>query len=117
MALVIMKRWNLHFDYMYANVISYILSILWSFYWNSKFVFEDDNESKINKLLKTYVSYCFTGIILNSVFSYFLIEYLEISKMLAPFIVLILTVPANYFLNKYWTFQSRILKRGNTIGK
>ena len=29
-------------DYLVAQVIAFILSVLWSFYWNNKFVFEKD---------------------------------------------------------------------------
>ena len=108
--LFVIKRWQLHFDYIIANIVSYILSVLWSFYWNSRFVFEDDNKSKLKKLLKTYASYCFTGVFLNGVCSYVLIEYLKINKMLAPLMILVITVPCNYLLNRYWTFRSRTMK-------
>ena len=52
-------------DYLVAQVIAFILSVLWSFYWNNKFVFEKaDNEERniVHALIKTYISYAFTGL-------------------------------------------------------
>ena len=57
-------------DYIIANIISFLLSVLWSFYWNNKYVFklnEGEHRSIWKALLKTYVSYGFTGIILNNI--------------------------------------------------
>ena len=38
-------QFSLYADYLIAQVIAFILSVLWSFYWNSQFVFEVDRAS------------------------------------------------------------------------
>lgn len=100
----IFARW----DYIVANVIAFILSVLWSFYWNNKYVF-DLKSSKVAvllmALLKMYLSYGFTGIILNNVLSYIWIDVLHISKYIAPLINSVIGVPINFVLNKFWAFK------------
>lgn len=106
--LLIMKPLDVSWDYFVGNIVSFILSVLWSFYWNNKYVFTiDDGESRsIGKtLLKTYVSYGFTGIVLNNVLSWLWVSVLGISKYIAPIINLLASVPINFFINKLWAFR------------
>ena len=97
-------------DYVLAQVIAFLLSVLWSFYWNSKKVFvkqENEERSTIKALLKTYVSYSFTGLFLSSFLLVLWIEYLGMSEFIAPLLNLIITVPLNFIINKFWTFKSK----------
>lgn len=94
-------------DYLIAQVIAFILSVLWSFYWNNKYVFEDSvrNRNIVQALLKTYVSYAFTGLFLNSILAILWVQVLEINKMFAPIINLLISVPINFIMNKFWAFK------------
>lgn len=95
-------------DYLVAQVIAFILSVLWSFYWNNKFVFEKaDNEERniVHALIKTYISYAFTGLFLNSILSLLWVEVLGIPKIIAPIINLLVSVPLNFVMNKFWAFR------------
>ena len=52
-------------DYLIAQLIGFVLSVLWSFYWNNKMVFvQEEGQQRVwwKALLKTYVSYSFTGL-------------------------------------------------------
>lgn len=94
-------------DYLVAQFIGFVLSVLWSFYWNNKFVFQD-SEGKRNlwqALLKTYMSYAFTGLFLNSILSLLWVEVFQWSKMIAPMINLLVSVPLNFIMNKFWAFK------------
>ena len=96
-------------DYLVAQVIAFVLSVLWSFYWNNKFVFTVGNGQKRNllkALLKTYISYGFTGIILNNILSWLWITQFSISKLIAPLINLIISVSLNFVINKFWAFKA-----------
>lgn len=95
-------------DYLIAQIIAFILSVLWSFYWNNKYVFDNTNTEERNifeALLKTYISYAFTGLFLNSILSIVWVQILEISKLFAPIINLLISVPLNFVLNKFWAFK------------
>ena len=104
-ALKLLQQYQLSWDYVIANLISFFLSVLWSFYWNSRFVFTLKG-NRFLALLKTYISYAFSGIFITNIFSYLLIEILDFSKYLAPLVILIISVPMNYILNKYWAFSN-----------
>lgn len=100
---------SLNYDYVIGNGVGFIFSVLWSFYWNNRFVFR--REKALRKdlglaLVKAYISYAFTGIVLNNIISFVLIEKLCISKYIVPLINSLISVPINFILNKWWTFRN-----------
>lgn len=109
LCLFVLDKYNVAYDYVIANTVAFVLSVLWSFYWNERFVFTKQNEdyksNKFVRLLKMYLSYGFTGIILNNVLSFLWISVLGISKVIAPLINSAVGVPINYVINKKWTFE------------
>ncbi len=96
-------------NYIVCNVISCIVSVLNSFYWNNKYVFKEDKEvrSPLKTLAKTFMAYGFTGLILSNVLLLIWVDVLNISKYIAPIINLIFTVPVNYIMNKIWAFKDK----------
>lgn len=108
--LLLVSKSGVKFDYIIANIVSWLLSVLWSFYWNNKFVFKKEEGEKRNiwaALFKTYVSYGFTGLILNNILSVLWVSVLHISKMLAPIINLVISIPINFFMNRLWAFGKK----------
>lgn len=110
-SLVLFRRFGLFpkYDYLASQVVAFVLSVLWSFYWNNKMVFklrEGQKRSVWKTLLKTYVSYSFTGLFLNSVLIVLWVRVLGISEFLAPVINLLISVPINFLINKFWAFQA-----------
>lgn len=106
--------WLVNVDYLVAQVIAFVLSVLWSFYWNNKYVFKQDEDEERNilqALLKTYISYAFTGLFLNSVLSWIWVEIVHIPKLFAPIINLLISVPLNYVMNKFWAFGKKNEKK------
>lgn len=88
--------------YILANVVSWIVGVFNSFYWNNKYVFTS-TEAWWKALLKSYASYGFSlvaGLLLLSL----LIEVLSISEFIAPIIVMIVMTPINFIMNKMWVF-------------
>lgn len=95
--------------YIIAQFIQFFLSVLWSFYWNQKLVFKtkkNDYQSILKTLLKTYVSYAFTGLFLSSILLVFWVQVMRISEFIAPIMNLCISVPLNFFINKFWAFKS-----------
>ena len=114
-ALYVMALWLLRkmvimpdIDYLVAQIIAFILSVLWSYYWNEHKVFTlkaGQKRSRWKALLKTYVSYSFTGLFLNSVLLFLWINWIGISEYIAPIINLLISVPLNFLINKFWAFK------------
>ena len=96
------------YDIYAAQTVAFILSVLWSYIWNNKFVFKE-GEQKRNVflvLLKTYASYSITGIFLNMLLLYLFVDVMGISEFVAPILNLLITVPVNFILNKFWAYKS-----------
>ena len=109
--LKLLEPWAVSWDFVAANMVAFFLSVLWSFYWNSRFVFETKKASTrdiLATLLRTYIAYGFTGIVLNNILSWLWIEIAGISKYIAPLINLIISVPLNFIINKFWAFKKKI---------
>lgn len=106
--LLILSRWNISWDYVIGNIVSFILSVLWSFYWNNRYVFKQTNNTSKNllkSLIKTYICYSFSCLILGNLFSWFFIEIGGISKYVSPLLVSCVSIPVNFLLNKFWAFK------------
>jgi putative flippase GtrA len=58
-------------------------------------------------LAKTYVSYSFTGLFLNSILLILWVKVLGISEYIAPIINLLVSVPLNFIINKFWAFKTK----------
>lgn len=104
----------LNANYILANVVAFIVSVINSFYWNNKYVFaSEDNTMKglICSFMKTFLCYSLTGIVLSNLLLVFWVEKIHIHKMIAPIINLVITVPLNYLLNKYWAFANQNRKK------
>ena len=107
--LLILSPFSVLWDFFAGNMVGFLLSVLWSFYWNNRFVFtmqEGQQRSVWKALLKTYLAYGFTGIILNNILSWLWITKFGISKFIAPVINLIVSVPLNFIINKLWAFRA-----------
>lgn len=92
--------------YMVGGIVGTVVSIANAFFWNDKFVFKSDNnewQSKLKRLGKTYVSYGATSL-LGLILLWAEVRFLGISKAIAPPVNLLITIPLNFLMNKYWTF-------------
>lgn len=98
------------YNYLVASVVSFILSVLWSFYWNNKYVFtqsENEERSLWKTLMKTYISYSFTGLFLNNILLVVWVQLLHVSEVIAPLVNLLISVPLNFLINKFWAFRTK----------
>jgi len=89
--------------YILANLAGFILGTLNAYYWNIKYVFKAKGYS-IRSLFKVYVSYGFT-LTLQTGLLYILVDLIVISHLIAPIITLLITIPTNFLLNKFWSFK------------
>jgi len=97
-----------HADIYIAQFLMFLLSVLWSFYWNNKAVFKSESgETRkiFAALMKTYVTYAFTSLFLSEALLVLWVNALGISEYVAPIINLIITVPLNFIIQKFWAFK------------
>lgn len=94
--------------YQLGNVMGWLISVAWSCYWNNRVVFTQKQNSykQLGKrLIKSYISYG-TTFLLTVIMLHAEIEWWKWSENIAPLINLLLTIPLNFLLNKYWTFKT-----------
>lgn len=96
--------------YLIANAIGFFISVMNAYYWSDRFVFkkeEDESRSTIWTLAKTYIAYGSTGLLLASILLYLYVDKLHISEYLAQLLVLVVTIPLNFIINKFWSFKTK----------
>ena len=98
--------WKNSNQYMLGSILGAILSIFHGFLWSNFYVFPQRNQTIREFFLslgKCYLSYGGTSILSNFLLL-FEVSYFNISKIYAPIINLIITIPLNFLLNKIWVF-------------
>lgn len=120
--------------YILANVLGFLISVLHAYAWQTKLVFKEDENAQHRVwwqvLLKTYVAYSFTGLILNNLLLLFWLEVVDISRFmqplleiaqkmgiimtgkematyLAPFLNMAVSIPLNFVINKFWAYAQK----------
>lgn len=123
---------SLGMHYVSANITGFIIAVFGAYLLQNQFVFTDNKENRVwwKVLLKTYASYAFTGLILTNILSVLWIDILDLTIILepvyrelkqyfewtdihdfieyvAPFLNMLVTIPINFFINKFWTYRQR----------
>ena len=99
-----------HWHYQVGNVLGFILSVTNAYFWNSRYVFKMGKRRTFTEHCKTYiktvVAYGST-FLLSTALLWLWVDVLGISEGLAPIINLIITIPLNFVINKFWTFRKK----------
>ena len=120
--------------YIAANIIAFVISVLNAFFWQTRFVFkEDENAEKRvwwQVLLKTYAAYAFTGLLLNNLLLILWIDVIklenytmpltklinsigisisngDVAKDISPLLNIVVNVPINFVINKFWAYRQK----------
>ncbi len=96
--------------YLIASVIGFLVSVMNAFYWNNKYVFvkeENAARSLWQAFVKTFLSYAGTGLVLENVLLVIWVRFLHVPEAIAPLVTLLITIPINFILNKFWAFKDR----------
>lgn len=91
--------------YFWGNVLGWIVSVFNSFYWNNRFVFRNSEFKWWKKLIRTYLAYG-GSFLLGSVLLVLQVRVLGVSEWLAPWINMVITIPLNFVMNKFWAFKA-----------
>lgn len=89
--------------YIIGNAVGFVVSVLNAYFWNSKFVF-DKKDEKVKTVTKTFIAYG-TNLIIGTALLYLFVDVCGLSEFIAPLLNLIVTIPLNYALNKFWVMK------------
>lgn len=99
----------LHLHEQISNIIAFVITVFISFMLNGKFVFTENKEERNfwKSLLKVYASYSITGVFLTAILLYIEEELLGIPHYIATLMNLVVTIPLNFILNKFWAYKEK----------
>ena len=99
----------LHLHEQISNIIAFVITVFISFILNGKFVFTENKEKRNfwKSLLKVYASYSVTGVFLTAILLYIEEQILGIPHYIATLMNLVVTIPINFILNKFWAYKDK----------
>ena len=93
--------------YLWGNVVGWAVSVANAFFWSNRYVFasgERGLSAGLKKLGKTYLCYGAT-FLLSTLLLYLEVDMWRWSAVFSPLLNLLVTVPLNFLLNKFWAFR------------
>jgi len=129
--------------YLLASTTGFVLSVFNAYFWNNRYVFKEDEnlEKRVwwKVLIKTFLAYLW-GFLANLVLLVVWIDVLHIADYMGPLagllggwgihfldeqmlgslaaegINLVLVLPMNYLINKFWAFRQMARQPGSHAG-
>ena len=89
--------------YIISTIIAYSISVVHSYIWNSKWVFESKSKNKRKSSFK-FIVLNLIGLLINSILMYVSVDIFKFEKMRGLIITTIIVMIINYVVNKLWTF-------------
>lgn len=92
-----------------VTALAFAVSTINAYYWNNRYVFPGGRKTggaHIRAFLRMAASYAVTGLVLAPVLKVWIHER-GAAYWLASLVTLVITVPLNYLLNKFWAFRRR----------
>jgi putative flippase GtrA len=100
-----------------TSVLAFVISVTNSYYWNSRYVFKAGERRSVGQhvraYLRTMLCYGITGLVLSPVLKVWL-NGLGVPYWAASLGSLVVTIPLNFVLNKFWAFAGKKNKSGKS---
>ena len=95
-----------------TTIIAFVVSVSNSYFWNNRYVFGSGKKSfseHFKTYLKTFACYGITGLILSPIIK-ILLTKISVPFFIASLGALVITIPLNFVMNKFWAFKSKPTK-------
>lgn len=87
-----------------ANIVAWVLSVLFAYLTNRKYVFKSKNKSKLREMLSFYMCRIVTFVI-DMLLMYILIYVMKLDDMVSKIVVNIVVIMLNYIFSKLLIFR------------
>ena len=96
-----------HVNYMISNLVSWIISVLFAYLTNKKFVFRSVCATRKDVLIEIYqfFKYRIFSFLIDILLMYVFVELVNIDDMIAKVIVQIIVIVLNYVFSKLFVFK------------
>lgn len=97
----------LQLNYIFANIVAWIFSVLFAYISNKKYVFaHEDNQETINvKEVMSFFSFRLLSLGIDTVVLFVLVKWLHQQPMIAKIISNVVVLIANYVFSKFIIFK------------
>lgn len=95
-----------------TTIIAFVVSVSSSYFWNNRYVFGSGKKSfseHFKTYFKTFACYGITGLILSPIIK-ILLTKISVPFFIASLGALVITIPLNFVMNKFWAFKSKPTK-------
>ena len=93
-----------------VTLMGFVLSVSNAYFWNSRFVFKQEGKRTFRQhasaFARTVLCYGVTGLVLSPVMKIVLVGW-GVPFYLASLATLVVTIPLNFVLNKFWAFAAK----------
>lgn len=111
--LLVNVTWGENVRIAVTSVLAFAVSVTNSYYWNSRYVFKSGVRKTIREhaaaYLRTVACYGVTGLILSPALK-MLAGSFGVPYWLSSLGTLVITIPLNFVLNKFWAFAGKVQK-------
>lgn len=94
----------LHWYYLLATILAFVVAVSWSFFINRVWTFRAGSGNKREQYIKFFASNVLTAIF-NIAVLYSLVEFLAINDLVSQLIASVLGAFVNFSINRFWTFR------------
>jgi putative flippase GtrA len=89
-------------NYIFANVLGYVLGVLNSFYWNKRWVFKVESSDKA--IFFKFVVVNIISLSINTLILYIIVNFTSSNYYIAQILATGFGLVTNFYLNNKWTF-------------
>lgn len=95
-----------------SNIVAFIITVFISFMLNGNFVFNENKKERSfwKSLGKLYAANSTTGVFITAALLHVEEQIFGIEHYIATLMNLVVTVPINFLLNKFWVYNEKIGK-------
>ena len=92
-------------NYLFSNVVAWIISVTFAFITNKLYVFEVKNNENTIKEAVSFVTFRLVSLAIDMLLMFIMIDIMKVNKMISKVIVNALVVIINYVTSKLFTFK------------
>ncbi|WP_377863725.1 GtrA family protein [Bacillus sp. R86525] len=94
---------KLGMNYLVANILSYLIGVANSYYWNKNWVFQSSGKSLL--IFTKFLTVNLIVLAFNTLSLFILVDKFSINEFIAQIFAISIGMIINFSLNKIWTFS------------
>lgn len=94
------------FELQLANIISWIIAVIFAYFTNRKYVFESKNDNKIKEATR-FLGSRITTLLLDMLTMYVGVTLLKFNDKIIKIVSQVLVIVGNYIISKFFVFKKK----------